>query len=253
MLVEKHLEICYVVFLDLGACHGIHHFVHDGVAVNRVLVVLVLGVFGVYAHERCHERGHIDRFGLYRDRIGRQGVLLNPVNIVVDTGRYRQYQRNADYADAACKGCEYRAPLFGHEVIQRQRERCDIAHCGLALHRLRNLIILRRIRHRIAGYQSVLKPDCARSVAVGKLGIVRDHDDELILGYLLEYLHDLHACFRIESARRLVGQKNVRVVNKCTGDCNALHLAAGHLVRLLAELIAKPDLLKRFDCTLAPL
>ena len=81
---------------------------------------------------------------------------------------------------------------------------------------------------------------------------MRDHDDELILRYLLEYLHDLHACFRIECTSRLIGKQNIGIIHQRTGNRNALHLAAGHLVRLLAELIAKSYLFKRLDGTLAP-
>ena len=73
---------------------------------------------------------------------------------------------------------------------------------------------------------------------------MRDHDNELILGYFLEYLHYLHARVRVERTRRLVGKQNVGVVYKRSCDGNSLHLAAGHLVRLLRELIAQTDLLE---------
>ena len=73
---------------------------------------------------------------------------------------------------------------------------------------------------------------------------MRDHDNELILGYLLEYLHYLHARIRVERTRRLVGEQNVGVVYQRSGDGNSLHLATGHLVGLLRELIAQSDLLE---------
>ena len=75
---------------------------------------------------------------------------------------------------------------------------------------------------------------------------MRDHDDELILGYLLEDIHDLHGGLGVERAGRLVGKQDIRIVHKRAGDGDALHLAAGHLVRLLVELIAETDLSERF-------
>ena len=82
---------------------------------------------------------------------------------------------------------------------------------------------------------------------------MRDHDYELVLGYLLEYLHDLHARFRVERAGRLVGQQNIRVVYQCAGYGDSLHLASGHLIRLFAELIAETDLFERLHRSFAPL
>ena len=73
---------------------------------------------------------------------------------------------------------------------------------------------------------------------------MRDHDDKLILRYLLEDIHYLHGGIGVECAGRLVGQEDIRVVDERTGYGNALHLAAGHLVRLLLKLIAKADLLQ---------
>ena len=75
---------------------------------------------------------------------------------------------------------------------------------------------------------------------------MRDHDDELIPGYLLEDIHDLHGGLGVERAGRLVGKQDIRVVHERAGNGDALHLAAGHLVRLLIELIAEADLSERF-------
>ena len=94
--------------------------------------------------------------------------------------------------------------------------------------------------------KAVLELDDAARVAYGKLRVMRDHDDELILGYLLENIHDLHGGLGVERAGRLVGKQDIRIVHKRAGDGDALHLAAGHLVRLLVELIAETDLSERF-------
>ena len=66
--------------------------------------------------------------------------------------------RDADYADAPCKGRKYRAAFFRHKVIERKRQRGDIAHRRFALQGLSHLVVLRGIRHRVAGYEAVLEP-----------------------------------------------------------------------------------------------
>ena len=82
---------------------------------------------------------------------------------------------------------------------------------------------------------------------------MRDHDDELIPGYLLEDIHDLHGGLGVERAGRLVGKQDIRIVHKRAGDGDALHLAAGHLVGLFIHLIAETHALKRPDRALAAL
>ena len=62
---------------------------------------------------------------------------------------------------------------------------------------------------------------------------MRDHDDELIFGYLLEYLHYLHAGVRVERTGWFVGEQNIGVVDQSSCNGDALHLTAGHLVGLL--------------------
>ena len=71
------------------------------------------------------------------------------------------------------------------------------------------------------------------------------------MGDLLEQIHDLHACLRIKRAGRFVRQQNVRVVHERARNGHTLHLAAGHLVRRLVELVAESDLFQHFDCALA--
>ena len=82
---------------------------------------------------------------------------------------------------------------------------------------------------------------------------MRDHDDETVFGDLFQYLHHLHARLAVERAGRLIGEQNVRVVDKRSRDGDALHLAAGHLVRLFVELVAEAHALKRLDGALAAL
>ena len=72
-----------------------------------------------------------------------------------------------------------------------------------------------------------------------------DHYDELVVGYLLKDIHYLHGSIGIQCAGRLVGKKDVRVVDQGAGYGNTLHLAAGHLVGLFVELVAQTYLFKR--------
>ena len=82
---------------------------------------------------------------------------------------------------------------------------------------------------------------------------MRDHDDELVLGDLLEQLHYLHAGLGVKRAGRLVGKEDIGVVDERAGYGDALHLASGHLVRLLVQLVAQPDFFEHFHRSLAPL
>ncbi len=66
-----------------------------------------------------------------------------------------------------------------------------------------------------------------------------DHYDKLVVRYLFEYLHYLHAGGRIKRAGRLVGKNDIRVVDKSPGNRHSLHLSAGKLVGLLMYVLAQ--------------
>ena len=80
---------------------------------------------------------------------------------------------------------------------------------------------------------------------------MRNHDNELILGNLLEDIHYLHGGIGVERARRFVRKKDIGVIDERTRDCDTLHLTAGHLVRLFVELVAKPYLFQRLGGALS--
>ena len=79
------------------------------------------------------------------------------------------------------------------------------------------------------------------------------HDNQLILGDLFEQFHNLDTCFAVQSAGRFVRQEDIRVIDKGTGDSHTLHLTAGHLVRLLVELVAQTHLFEGFLSTFSAL
>ena len=104
-----------------------------------------------------------------------------------------------------------------------------------------------RLRHVGIGIRddfSVQELDGAGGVALGKLRVVGDHDDQPIPSDFLQKIHDLYAGFRIQRAGGFVCQKNFRVVDQGTGDGHPLHLAAGHLIGLFVDLIGESHLLK---------
>ena len=92
---------------------------------------------------------------------------------------------------------------------------------------------------------AVFKADRTRGVALRKLGVVRDHDDETLARDLLHQIHYLHAGLGVQRARRLVREQYLRIVHERTGDRHALALPARELVGTLVDLVAQAHLLQR--------
>ena len=252
---EIFFELRQVVRLaGRAADHGVEHAVHDRVGVDLVEVVRVLVVILCARHGREHP-GHVDWVCLDRQRVGRERLLLHGVDVRLKAVRERQNERNADNADGPCERGEQGAGLFRHEVVQRQAHgRCK-AHGGVLLdlggHGRGRLGLRARIV--VADDPAVEQAHGARGVFRCQLRVVRDHDDELIFCDLLQQIHDLHARLAVERAGRFVGEQDVGVVDDGARDGHALHLAAGHLVRRLVELVAQTDLFQRLDGARAPL
>ena len=97
----------------------------------------------------------------------------------------------------------------------------------------------------VAGDPPILEGDDAGGVALGKLRVVGDHDDQPVLRHLPEQLHDLDGGLAVQRAGGLVRQENVRVVDEGAGDGHPLHLAAGHLAGLFIQLVAQAHPLQR--------
>ena len=60
-------------------------------------------------------------------------------------------------------------------------------------------------------------------------------------------------CTLVSLSSAPVGSQDIRIVDERPRDGDALHLTAGHLVRLFVELVAKAHALKRPDRALAAL
>ena len=172
-------------------------------------------------------------------------------------------QGDADYANAAREGSEQCAGLLGHQVVERKLQCGSHRHGFVAAPSGATAALSdggRRIRHcsrheriRVADDLAVGQPDYARRILFGKLGIVRDHDDETVFGYLLEDIHYLRTRLGIEGARRFVCEDYVWVIDESARDRDTLDLSAGHLGRLLVYLIAEADLLEGGDGALLSL
>ena len=86
--------------------------------------------------------------------------------------------------------------------------------------------------------------DDASGVAPGQLGVVRDHDDQAVLGDLLEQVHDLDGGGGVQGAGGLVGEQDLGVVDEGAGDGHALHLAARQLAGALVQVPAEAHALE---------
>src|SRR6476620_1213239 len=70
------------------------------------------------------------------------------------------------------------------------------------------------------------------------LVFVGDDDYRIALGVqLFEEQHDLDTRFRVESACRLVGKQDRRMIHERSSDSNTLSLPAGQLVRFMADAV----------------
>ena len=93
----------------------------------------------------------------------------------------------------------------------------------------------------------------AGGVPLGQLLVVGDHHHQGVLGDLLEQVHDLHAGLAVQGAGGLVSQQDGGVVDEGPGDGHPLHLAPGHLVGALVELVPQAHLLQHLHRPLAAL
>lgn len=74
--------------------------------------------------------------------------------------------------------------------------------------------------------QSVRHADDTRGILLGKLGVVRNHDDKSVFCDFFEDIHYLNARCAVESAGRFVGEDNIGIVNDSSRDSYTLHLSA---------------------------
>ena len=81
--------------------------------------------------------------------------------------------------------------------------------------------------------------------------VMCDHNDQTVFRHLSKKIHDLHTCVTVQCPCRLICKQDLRIIDQRSCNCNSLHLASRHLVRLLMKLLPKTHLLQCIHCTLS--
>ena len=215
------------------------HLGHADLAVRRRLGGLGLGA-------RPGQRGgHVEAALLDRQGVGPQGLLLGLGDIGVGPVGQRQDRGDANDADGPRERGHQRAPLLGHQVVERQGQGGEESH-RRAAHGFRGAPVLLGgdKRRGIGDDGAVGQFDDARRVLVSELGIVGHHDDQAVAGDVAQEVHDLDAGLGVEGTRGLVGEQDFGIVDEGAGDGNALHLAARHLRGLLVDVVLQAHALQ---------
>ncbi len=106
------------------------------------------------------------------------------------------------------------------------------------------MIFVIRKRDIVVGDLTVQHPDDTRGIPVSKACIVRNHDNQPVLRYILQYIHHLDTGGGIESAGGLICKDNIRVVDQGAGNGHTLHLSSGQLIGPFVQLIAQADIIE---------
>ena len=108
-------------------------------------------------------------------------------------------------------------------------------------------------RIRITDDFSILNTNDTVGIFFRQFRVVGDHYHQSVLSHLFQQIHDLHTSLRVQCAGRLIRQQNIGIVHQRTGNGHTLHLATGHLIGLLMQLIAQAHILQRLHRPLAAL
>ena len=191
--------------VGLGACeHGIHHSRHyiDRIDPIRLPIHLI-----PQGRLHIHHRGEIHTGFFEHKGIRGKGLPFHTVNEELNAVGQRQDQGDTDNADRPGKGNEDGTCLLGQQVVQAQRQSGEEGHRYLFLLFLpMTLCLLIGAGHGVVSDPSVQELNDTGGIFLGKLRVVGDHDDQPILGNLLQKLHDLHTGVGIQSACGLVSQ-----------------------------------------------
>ena len=265
LFLQVGLEGSQVIGGFLHGAQGVDQVIHHGLFVDRIVLMWLTGE-GI-ADERRQQGAHVHFAGLQRQRVGGQGILLHGIDVGGHAVGHSEDQRNADDTDGARKGSQQGAALFADQVLQRQAKggreghggllfllrAGNAGHAGVTGLLLDDLQLLGSQRHGVTGDLTVQHADGTGSILFRQLRIMGNHDDQTILSHFLQDVHDLHAGLGVQCAGGLIRQDDVGIVHQRTGNGHALHLAAGHLGGLLAQLIAQTYILQHLDGPLAAL
>ena len=126
----------------------------------------------------------IPRFRVDRQRIAVHGLLLDLVDVILESGGERKDQSYANDADGPRERGQNSAPLLGHQIVQAKAEGCRQGHRSFPEVLVDGrFFVLDREGIGVIRYAAVLEAHDAVGVLLRKLGIVRDHDDQAVVGH----------------------------------------------------------------------
>ena len=100
---------------------------------------------------------------------------------------------------------------------------------------------------------SIFQIDDPGRILLCQFRVMCDHNDQTVFRYLSKKIHDLNTGVTVQCPGRLICKQDLRIIDQRSCNCNSLHLASRHLVRLLMKLLPKTHLLQCIHCTLSSL
>ena len=98
---------------------------------------------------------------------------------------------------------------------------------------------------------SIFQINYSGRILLCQFRVMCDHNDQTVFRHLSKKIHDLHTGVTVQCSCRLICKQDLRIIDQRSCNCNSLHLASRHLVRLLMKLLPKPHLLQCIHCTLS--
>ena len=98
---------------------------------------------------------------------------------------------------------------------------------------------------------SIFQIDDPGRILLCQFRVMCDHNDQTVFRYLSKKIHDLHTGVTVQCPGRLICKQDLRIIDQRSCNCDSLHLASRHLVRLLMKLLPKTHLLQCIHCTLS--
>ena len=98
---------------------------------------------------------------------------------------------------------------------------------------------------------SIFQIDDPGRILLCQFRVMCDHNDQTVFRYLSKKIHDLHTGVTVQCPGRLICKQDLRIIDQRSCNCNSLHLASRHLVRLLVKLLPQTNLLQCIYCTLS--
>ena len=98
---------------------------------------------------------------------------------------------------------------------------------------------------------SIFQIDDPGRILLCQFRVMCDHNDQTVFRYLSKKIHDLNTGVTVQCPGWLICKQDLRIIYQRSCNCDSLHLASRHLVRLLMKLLPKTHLLQCIHCTLS--